>query len=218
MTQSPESGGCGLGCSSLSRRSVPTFIPCSEPPEPPWDHLPTQAPFTFLFVLLISSTWFCQGLRPGPRMTKHPWLPPSCATPPCRPCPRRSSHHGPCSSRFPASWCLLLPGLPTDTPASPAPPVFMVYFLPPTCAGSPPGRGAGLVSPPPLIGGLPSPGAGLWGGPPAPLSVLPAQSCRVSFPCSWDLGPWEVCLVPPGVLCFAPLGSIRPPCCNPPLV
>lgn len=63
----------------------------------------TQTRFTFPFVLLESSTWFCQGLRPGPEMTKHPWLPLFCATHACRSCPRRSSCHGPWNSRFPDS-------------------------------------------------------------------------------------------------------------------
>ena len=37
-------------------------------------------------------------------MTKHPWLPPSRATHPCRPCPRRSSCHGPCLVVSPPPW------------------------------------------------------------------------------------------------------------------
>ena len=103
VTQSQESGGCGVGCSILSCCLVPTFIPHSGPLKPPWDCPLALALFILPFVLLLSSTWFCQDLSPGRGMTKHPWFPLSCGTHPSRPYPRRSSCHGPWGSRFSSS-------------------------------------------------------------------------------------------------------------------
>ena len=47
VTQSQESGGCGVGYSTLSCCLVPTFIPHSGPPEPPWDCSLTLIPQPF---------------------------------------------------------------------------------------------------------------------------------------------------------------------------
>ena len=65
----------------------------------------------------------------------------------------------------------------------PSLPGFLVHFLPPTCAGSPAGRGAGLVSQPPEPTGKVSEVVLQH------CSLLSAQSCGVSFvPGTWAPG------------------------------
>ena len=205
MTQSPESGGSGPGRSTLSCCSVPTFVPCSEPLEPPWDHLHSQAPFTFPFVLLESSTWYCQGLRPGPGTTRHP-----CDSP-LQALPREGLPLWALEQQV-RCLCGVPPSLDSPQTPSPRPPSRPPGLVPSSHVCWVPrrqGRWAGV--PPSPDWRPPQPWAGLWGGPAGLLSTLPAHSCRASFLCSWGLEPWEVCLVPPGILGFVSLGRAHPP-------